>query len=154
MTVAIIGENNFKWNASTTGRFKKKLTKLVEKDGARTFLFTCEGNFDLLCWLIASKLRARFPDIKRVYARIKNEDEDPFKDANLMYDYAFLLDEVRKAGEFAESVRNEAMINMCDVLVTYFVTKDVRAPKIKGYTEAAVEHALENKKRVLNFYER
>ena len=152
MIVAFIGSDNFKWTPSTTRQFKNKITKLVEKDGARTFLFTSDGNFDLLCWVIVTKLRRNYPDIKRVYARITSEEDNPFKDVNLMYDHTFLLDEVRSAGKLAKSVRNKAMINMCDVLVTYFVTKNVRAPKINGYTEEAVEYAQQSQKPVINLF--
>ena len=152
MTVAFIGSDNFKWTASTTWQFKNKITKLVERDGARTFLFTSNGNFDLLCWVIVTKLRRNYPDIQRIYARINSEEDDPFDTVNLFYEHTFLLDEVCNAGKLAKSVRNKSMVKMCDVLVTYFVTKNVRAQKINGYTEEAVEYAHEIQKSVINLY--
>ena len=48
MTVAFLGNNNFKWTERVMRQFKMKITNLVEKDGARSFLFTGDGNFDLL----------------------------------------------------------------------------------------------------------
>ena len=154
MIVACIGNDNFKWRTRTTRRFKKKITKLVKKDGARTFLFTGEGNFDLLCWVIITKLKGSYPDIKRVFAQTKDEDnDDDRKLVALMYEHTFLLDSVRDAQEMAETVRNEAMVGMCDMLVTYFNTKELQQTvRIRSYAELAMECARENKKRVINLF--
>ena len=152
MTVAFIGESNFKWTAATTRKFNRKITKMVEKTGARTFLFTHQGNFDFLCWIIVTKLRSRFRDITRVYVRINDEEADPYNSTALMFDKTFLLTEARDAGIRAEFVRNDMMVDTCDLLVTYFQTKKLKTPRIKGDEETAAEKAQKMKKQVLNLY--
>ena len=149
MTIAIIG-NDFRWTALTTKRFNRKITKLVKKKGACTFLFTGKNGFDLLCWLLVSRLQRRYPDIKRVCAEIEYKDDDPFKDVISMYEESFLIEEGSDTGEMAESVRNRVMIEMSDVLLTYFDEKKARASTTKGYTELAIEQAQKMSKRVIN----
>ena len=111
MTVAFIGSDLFKWTERLTKRFNKNISKVVKRDGARTFLFTCEGNFELLCWVIVTRLKQKFPDIERVYARAKCEDDDGKPEyEELMYERTILLGSVGDDGTSAESVRNEAMV--------------------------------------------
>lgn len=149
MIVAVIGNEHFKLNASTTRRFNRKITKLVKRGGARIFLFTGDGSFDIFCRLFVSRLQREYSDIKRVYVRIKDEDDDPLQDnISLMFDSSFVIEEARAAGEMAESVRNKMMLEMCDALLTYFDTKKLRTTK--GYAELAIEQAQEMKKQVFN----
>lgn len=151
MIVAFIGSDHFKWGKKIMKQSSKKITKLVKKDGARIFLFTGEGDFDLLCWIIVTGLKTRYSDIKRVFAQRKEEDNDhDRKVVDFMYEQTFLLDAVRDAGFWAPSVRNEAMLEMCDVLVTNCDLGNGQMPRIKSEAEMAVEYAQE--KRVINLF--
>ena len=106
------------------------------------------------CWIIVTRLKRQHSDIRRIYVRTKSEADDPFKDATLMYDDSILLDAVRYAGMLAESVRNRAMVDMCDILVTYLNAKNLQISRIKSVAEIAIECADENKKRIVNLFER
>ena len=155
MTVAFIGSNNFQWTRRSIKRLSRIITKLIVRNGARIFLFTGDGFFDDMCWVFVTKLQARYPNIKRVYARTKHgEDGDYLKKIMICYEQTFLLDAVRDAGVLAQLVRNEAMVGMCDVLVTYCETDNVQMPRIKDEAELAVEYAQKSQKRVINIFER
>ena len=151
MTVAFIGSNNHEWGKTSMKRLSKEITKLVEREGADVFLFTDGGVFDDACWVVVTQLLVRYPNIRRVYARTKNDDyDDRLKKIGLCYECTFLIDAVRDAGIFAQSVRNEAIVEMCDVLVTCFDMKKLPSVRIKSVTEMAVEYARQRKKRIIN----
>ena len=133
-------------------RLEKKITNLVVKHGAREFLFAINGAFDFACWAIVFKLKIRFSDIRRVYVRTKCADDEELKEIMLVYEDTFVPNEVRNAGMLAEVVRNEIMVERCDILVTYFKTKNLRRPRIVDYGETAAEYAQKLGKRVINTF--
>ena len=154
MTVAIIGSRGFKMTRVSMKRLKKEITKLVVKDGARDFLFTGDCAFDFACWAIVFRLKTRNYNVRRIFVRTNwNDSDEKLKERMVMYEDAILPDAVRDAGMLAPCVRNEAMVEMCDVLVTYFKTDNLKRPRIKGYEEVAAEQAQQKKKRVINLFE-
>lgn len=126
---------------------------MVVKDGAREFLFVGDGAFDFACWVVVFKLKMRYTDIRRIYARTKYQDGDKqLQKIMQMYEDTFLPDEVLNAGMLAEAVRNQVMVDKCDILVTYFNNKKLPTPRIVAYEETAAEYAQKSGKRVVNFF--
>lgn len=153
MIVAFIGSVDFKMTKWTMRRLEKKITKLVEEEGARNFLFTTEGAFDFACWANVLKLKTRYPDICRIYVATKYDyDEFPITPIEILYEQTLFDDAVCNAGEKAPRLRNEVMIEKCDVLVTYCNTRKSKKSSTKSETEIAIEYAQQKKKRVINLY--
>ena len=152
MTVAIIGSMGFKMTRTSMRRLVKVITNLVVKNGARKFLFAIDGAFDFACWAIVFKLKIRYPDIRRICVRTNSVEGEALEEIMQVYEEIFVPDQICDAGMLAECVRNEVMVERCDVLVTYFQTKNLRMPRIKGYEEMAAEHSQKLGKRVINLF--
>ena len=153
MVVSFVGPNNFERTRVAMARLIDAIAKLIINDEACVFLFTNEGSFDNACWQIVSAFQKIYPDIRRIYARKRYENSEE-QDIMTCYEEMFLLDAVRNAGFYATSVRNEAMVGMCDVLVTYCNMNNQQMPRLKEYEEMAVELAQQTKKRVINIYKK
>ena len=153
MIVAFLGPRRLKITKEVETRLIDTIAKLVVNDGAYVFLFTNEGRFDYACWEIVTSLQVLYPNIRRIYARKEDKDDVKYLQG-ICYEDAFLLDAVRDAGILAESVRDDAMIGMCDILVTYFDTENLRMPRIKSDVETAVDCARKYNKRVINIWKK
>lgn len=133
-------------------RLERIITNLVVRRGAREFLFAINGAFDFACWAIVFKLKIRYTDIRRICVRTNCAESEAIEEIMQGYEEILVPDEVRDAGMLEECVRNEVMVERCDVLVTHFQTKNLRMPRIKGYEEMAAEHAQELGKQVINMF--
>ncbi len=155
-TVAFIGHRCVNNVNEVKEKIKKALTELIEEENAETFLFGSKSVFDDLCLAAVTELKEKFyPLIKRVYVRSSYEVISDFYKSYLLtaYDETFYPYEVKNAGYRSYVRRNEIMINMCDILVTYY-DGDYRL--LKGRTSGtkyAVEYALKKNKKIINLHE-
>lgn len=155
-TVAFIGHRQIKDGKEVKQKLKKVISNLIEEENAETFLFGSKSYFDALCLMVTTQLKEKFyPLIKRVYIRARDEIiSELYKDYLLgIYDDTIYPYRVKGAGYRSYVVRNYIMIDMCDVVVTYF-DKDYKL--LKGSTSGtklAIEYALKKNKRIINLYE-
>lgn len=153
--VAFIGHRQIE----KTEELKQKLTEIVAtliKEGADKFLFGSKSAFDDLCYEVVTKLKRNYPHIKRIYVRAMYEELSDYYEKYLLesYEQTIFPEGVSGAGYRSYVKRNQAMIDMCDILVTYF-DKDYtpmgrsRISKRSG-TMIAVQYAEKKKKRITN----
>ena len=154
MVVAFIGSNIYKQTAKLVIRLWEEITKLVVDDNADVFLFTNEGDFDYYCWAIVSQLQMHHPKIRRVHlVGERKAKKHRMEGIRKSFEKSYLHDLSHDAGILAEFVRNDIMVAMCDVLVTYCDTTDKLTPKIMNKAEKAVTNAQDMCKRVINLFE-
>ena len=153
MIVAFIGSDDFKHSVPIDVKMRDVMKKLVADDGADTFFFTNEGVFDEYCWQIVNKLKTRHRNIMRVFVETGFEDniEEP-PVLELFYDKIISLQSLCEDKKLAPYARNRFMVGMCDVLVTYFDTLNLKTPRI-SITEEAIKFAKRYKKRIINLVE-
>ena len=118
------------------------------KQGCEFFFFGGFGEFDEVCWQIATNLKQKFPDIKRIYCLadenhlrptkrpkyLKQEDYEEFVYFPLEYNYWYSR----------IYYRNCAMIDQSDIVIFY-----VEKRKESGAYKA-LEYALRKKKEIIN----
>lgn len=153
--VAFIGHRKIEKTEELRQKLTKIVTTLIEEGNADTFLFGSKSVFDDICLDVVTMLKGYYPYIKRIYIRSTYEYiGDSYLNYLLtLYDSTFFPNKVSGAGYCSYIKRNQSMIDMCDVLVTYF-NKNYQLPagKTSG-TKTAVLHALKKKKRIINLYE-
>ena len=145
MVVAFIGVDNHQRTAKLAIQIWKTLTALLN-EGANNFLFNNDNDLDRDCRVVVSQLKKRHPKIKMHYYH-----------GIFDYDVGYIdwmkefYDEVHppKGIPLKRYFRNCAMIDKCDVLVTY-CTNDELQSESKSFTAVAIEYALYKKKRVIN----
>ncbi len=154
-TIAFIGHRKIENYRELKKLLRNVISKLIEEENAETFLFSGIGSFDTLCLDTATDMKRYYPLIKRIYVRaryeqISNEYE---KYLLLYYDKTFFPYEVKGAGYRSYVRRNQVMVDMCDILVTYYdVDYKLLSGKNSG-TKTAVEYALKKNTRIINLYE-
>ncbi len=155
LTVAFIGHRKVENGGEVVRRLEQTVRFLVEKKNAQTFLFGSKSAFDELSLSVVTELKEKYyPDIKRVYISSKDETIPEYYENYLLkvYDATFFPRAVKNAGARSYVVRNRAMIDKCNILVTYF-NADYNPPSGKtSGTRIAVDYALKENKKIINLY--
>ena len=152
--VAFIGHRSIKNIESVKERLTECLNALIG-EGVDTFLFGSVGDFNWLCYEVVSELKERYQHIRRVYVRAEYDvvSEDYVEYLYSHYEDSFFPGKVLKAGARSYVVRNQVMIEKCDVLVTN-CDVNYKAPRnTKSGTIMAVAYAMRKKKRVINLFD-
>ncbi len=156
LTVAIIGHRKIEDWRKTKLKIMRVVSTLIEEENAETFLFGNNSNFDELCYDAITHLKERFfPLIKRIHVRAMYEkiNEEYKRYLFTYYDDTFFPYGVKNAGYRAYVKRNYAMIDMCDILLTYY-NENYHLPNGKtSGTKVAYEYALKTHKRIVNLFE-
>lgn len=136
-----------------TDKLVKQLYLLIENlicdKGVKVFLFGSKSQFDSLCLEIVSKLKEKYPFVKRVYVRAEYEYIDEAYLSYLLksYDDTYYPKSLSGAGRSVYIKRNFHMIDKSDFCVIYYDEKC--APKNrKSGTLQALEYAMKKSKNV------
>ena len=153
-TCAFIGHRKIEEKGELKQEIAEIVTALIEKEKVDTFLFGSKSEFNDLCYEVVTELKNKYPHIRRIEVRASNEYLPRiYLDITLKYyEETVFPESVGGAGYRSYIKRNQAMIDMCDILVTYF-DKDFQLPagKTSG-TRKAVEYALKKNKRIINLF--
>ena len=155
MQVAFIGHRKIEEGRGLRQKLKNALIALIEKEKADTFLFGSKSEFNDICYDVVTKLKETYPYIRRIEVRATNEHlPQMYIDITLKYyEETVFPESVSGAGYRSYIKRNQAMIDMCDILITYFDKEYCQLAGKTSGTRTAVEYAQNKKKRVLNLYE-
>lgn len=153
VTVAFIGHRKIEQTALKE-RLTDIVTTLIVEENAVTFLFGSRSEFNEICYDVVSRLKESYPNVRRVYVRAEYDYEKKYTDYLLSgYEETFFPDKVRGAGTLSYVVRNQVMVDMCDILVTYcdvnYQPPRKNIPKKSG-TVMAMLYAEKKKKRIIN----
>ena len=155
LKVAFIGHRKIERTGELQRRLADTVTTLIEKEKAETFLFGSKSEFNDLCYEIVTVLQQTYPHIRRVEIRASNEYlPQMYIDIILKYYEETVFPEcVGGAGYRAYIKRNQAMIDMCDVLIAYCDMNFKPSTRTKSGTILAAEYARKKKKRIINVIE-
>ena len=150
MVVAFIEADKYERTAALAIRAWNVLSKLVVEEGADVFLFNNEGPFDNDCWLIVSQLQMLYPNIQRHYYHGGCDYDVGYVDyMSDSYDKVIFPEQ---GSPFPSNLRDRAMIDRCDVVLTYCNNKQMQSERKSGGA-LAVELARKMKKRVINLFD-
>ena len=149
--VAFIGHRNFE----KTKELKEVLTGVIIKlidEGADTFLFGSKSRFDDTCYETVTELQKTYPHIRRIDVRASNEYlHQMYIDIILKhYEETVFPERVSGAGYRSYIKRNQAMIDMCNVLVVYCDMNYKPLARTKSGTILAVKYAQKKNKQIIN----
>lgn len=155
MIIAFIGHRNVKDEKMLKLKINSMIETLILKENADTFLFGSKSQFNDICYESVTELKLRYPYIRRIYVRSAYEYIDnEYKDYLLsLYEDSIFPKIVREAGRASYIRRNEAMIDMCDVLVVYFMAdyEPLENKSRKSGTGLAMKYAVRKGKSIINF---
>ena len=155
MKIAFIGHRKIEEGRGLKQKLKEIVIALIEKEKADTFLFGSKSEFNDLCYEVVTNLKVIYPHIKRIELRASNEHlPQMYIDITLKYyEDTVFPESVGGSGYRSYIKRNQAMIDMCDILITYFDKGYQLSEGKTSGTRTAVEYALKLKKLIINLYE-
>jgi len=139
-----------------TEELRTKLIKIVERlitdEKVDTFLFGSKSRFDSLCLEVVTKLKEKYPHVKRIYVRAEFPfiNDDYLKYLLKSYDDTYYPEKLIGAGRAAYVKRNYEMINSSKYCIVYydgFVAPVTR----KSGTKIALDYAIEKCRDIIVF---
>lgn len=136
---------------------------LIVNENIDTFLFGSKSEFNSLCYELVTKIKEKYPNIKRVYVRAEYADITDSYEKYLLegYEETYFPNNVRNAGRVSYVIRNQEMIKNSCVCVIYYDKNYVPKSRENSHrnftdyqrksgTKIAYEYATKEKVRIIN----
>lgn len=139
-----------------TEELKIKLCEIIEslivKEKIDTFLFGSKSRFDSLCLELVTKLKEKYPHIKRIYVRAEYPVIDENYKAYILkyYDDTYYPKKLIGATKSVYVKRNYEMIDSSRFCIIYYDENYLPSERKSG-TKIALEYSLKHEKIVLKF---
>lgn len=132
-TCCFFGHRKINETLELKNRLQTIVEELIIEHKVDTFLFGSKSEFDTLCHGVVSKLKEKYPYIKRIYVRAEYPYIDDNYKAYLLqsYDDTYYPEKIVKAGKAAYVERNCEMIDKSAYCVVYY-DKNYTPPKRRG----------------------
>ena len=132
---------------NVTEELKTKLTDAIERlitdKKVDTFLFGSKSQFDSLCLELVTKLKEKYPHVKRIYVRAEfpfiNDDYKAYLLKS--YDDTYYPEKIINSGRAAYVERNYEMIDRSKYCIVYYDESHAPATRKSG-TKIALNYAL------------
>ena len=137
-----------------TDELRTKITEAVENliidENVNTFLFGSKSEFDRLCLELVTKLKEKYPHVKRIYVRA----EFPFINDDYLtyllksYDDTYYPEKLHGSGRAAYVERNYEMINNSKYCIVYYDESHAPTTRKSG-TKIALDYAFKKQKYII-----
>ena len=121
-TCCFIGHRTINETDELRTKITEAVERLITEGKVDTFLFGSKSEFDSLCLELVTKLKEKYPHVKRIYVRaefpVTNEE---YKDYLLKsYDDTYFPEKIIGSGSVAYVERNYEMINQSKYCIVYY----------------------------------
>ena len=151
-TCCFIGHRTINESEELKTKLVAAIEKLINNEKVDTFLFGSKSAFDSLCLELVTKLKEKYPHVKRIYVRA----EFPFINDDYMaylfksYDDTYYPEKLHGSGRAAYVERNYEMINNSKYCIVYY--DESRAPATrKSGTKIALDYARKQGREIVLF---
>ncbi|MBQ4081759.1 MAG: DUF1273 family protein [Clostridia bacterium] len=137
-----------------TEELKQRLYSVIEdlilKEKVDTFLFGSKSRFNGLCYETVSKIKEKYPNIKRIYVRAEFPNIDQNYKEYLLENYedTYYPEKAIGAGRAAYVQRNYEMIEKSQFCVVYFCENNFPKNRKSG-TKIALDYAVRKNKKII-----
>lgn len=139
-----------------TDELRTKLTDAIEKliidEKVDTFLFGSKSAFDRLCLELVTKLKEKYPHVKRIYVRAEFPyiNDDYLNYLLKSYDDTYYLEKLHGSGRAAYVERNYEMINNSKYCIVYYDEPNAPTTRKSG-TKIALDYAIKKGREIITF---
>ncbi len=139
-----------------TDELKTKLTDTIERlivdKKVDTFLFGSKSQFDSLCLKLVTKLKEKYPHVKRIYVRAEFPHISDRYKAYLLENYedTYYPDKIIGSGREVYVERNYEMIKNSRFCIVYY-DKSHFPDNRKSGTKIALDYAVKLKRNIVIF---
>ena len=150
-TCCFIGHRTIFESEHVNSQLINIIEKLIINKNVDTFLFGSKSQFNTLSLKAVTKLKEKYPHIKRVYVRAEYKYiDDNFKNYLLQnYEDTYYPEKISGAGKAVYIERNYEMIDNSDFCVIYYDGYYIPTNR-KGGTKIAFEYAKKQGKEIIN----
>lgn len=133
-------------------RVEECIEKLITDKNADTFLFGSKSCFDRLCLEIVTRLKEKYPHVKRIYVRAEFPVIGFDYKAYLLrsYDETYYPEKLLGAGRAAYVERNYEMIERSEYCIVYYDEQNASTTRKSG-TKIALDYAVKKEKKIFLF---
>jgi len=138
-----------------TEELKSKLIEIIEKlivkEKVDTFLFGSKSRFNDLCLETVTKLKEKYPQIKRIYVRAEYPDINEQYINYLLesYEDTYYPEKIKNSGRAAYVERNYEMIDNSHYCIVYYDEQGAPTTRKSG-TKIALDYAIKKGKEIIN----
>ena len=146
-TCCFIGHRKIENTLELRTKLSETIERLIKDKNVDTFLFGSKSEFNSLCRELVTKIKEKYPHIKRVYVRAEYPDIDDDYRAYLLqyYEDTYYPDKIKSAGRAVYVERNFEMIKKSRFCIVY-CDEDYNLTSRKSGTRIALDYALKQKK--------
>lgn len=151
-TCCCIGHRTIRETEELKVRLQETLESLIVNQCVDTFLFGSKSRFNGLCLELVTKLKEKYPHVKRVYVRaefpyISEEYQNYLLES---YEETYYPEKMLFAGKAAYVKRNYVMIDRSNFCIVYY--EEESAPKSRpSGTRIALDYAVKQGKCIIEF---
>ena len=141
-------------NINETEELKSKLNEIIEKlivdENVNTFLFGSKSRFNSLCLELVTKIKEKYPHIKRVYVRAESPCINEQYTNYLLesYEDTYYPEHIIGSGRAAYVERNYEMIDKSHFCIVYYDKADITTTRKSG-TKIALDYAVKKQKHII-----
>jgi len=153
-TCCFIGHRKFYGTDETKSELYEIVEKLIVEEKVDTFFFGSKSEFNTISLNIVTKLKEKYPHIKRIYVRAEYQyiSEDYKRYLLQNYEDTYYPEKIRGAGKAAYIERNFEMINNSHFCIFYYdeLFAPAKYKNIKSGTKIALKYARNQGKEIIN----
>ncbi len=155
-TCCFFGHREIEHKGALTNRLYGIIEDLITERGFDTFLFGSKSEFDALALDTVTRLKEKYPYIKRIYVRAEYPDIDNSYRAYLLnsYEGTYFPEHIKAAGRAVYVERNYEMIDESCVCVVCFNEGYASRGKksSKSGTALAYKYAKKKELEIINVF--
>lgn len=149
-TACFFGHRTINETDELTKRLSKIIERLIVDEKVDTFLFGSKSRFNSLCLELVTKMKEKYPHIKRIYVRAEYPHIDAQYTNYLLerYEDTYYPEHIIGSGRAAYVERNYEMINKSHYCVVYYDEHNLLTSRKSG-TKIALEYAIKRGKKIM-----
>ena len=151
-TCCFIGHRTINETEDLKSKLNEIIEKLIVDENVDTFLFGSKSRFNSLCLELVTKIKEKYPHIKRVYVRAEYPYiSERYKNYLLKnYEDTYYPEKIINSGRAAYVERNYEMIDNSRFCIVYY--DETNAPTTrKSGTMVAFDYAIKKQKCIIMF---
>ena len=149
-TCCFLGHRTIKETEELKERLYEIVERLIVEKSVDTFLFGSKSRFNSLCLSIVTKIKEKYPHIKRVYVRAEFPYIDEEYKSYLLksYEDTYYPEQIIGSGKAVYLKRNQEMINESLYCIFYF-DEECFPKKRRSGTKAALDYAIKKRREII-----
>ena len=150
-TCCFFGHRTINETEELKSKLKEIIEKLIVEKQVDTFLFGSKSRFNNLCHELVTKIKEKYPHIKRIYVRAEYPDINEQYTNYLLeaFEDTYYPEHIIGSGRAAYVERNYEMIDNSNYCIVYYDEPNAPTTRKSG-TKIAFDYAVKKERQIIN----